>query len=94
MPQRVADGSKAYLEKCNPIAVWLNEHYEVTDKEAHRVPAREAYTSFELDTSRFDLSENDFSEDMELCKVFKKWFKKSVCYNWHSSKRSSPCNLQ
>ena len=80
MPQRVAEGSKAYLDKCNPIAVWLNEHYAVTQNDSDKVPAREAYTKFKADTQRNDLSENDFSEAMEICKVIKKRVTRGVYY--------------
>ena len=72
MPQRVAEGSKAYLDKCNPIAVWLNEHYDLTGNENDIVQAREAYIAFKTDCQRTDLSENDFSDGMEMCKVLKK----------------------
>ena len=80
MPDRVAQGSKAYLDQCNPIAVWLTENYDVTRVEADRIGAREAFRAFKADTSRYDMTENDFSEGMDMCKLPKKRFKAGLAY--------------
>ncbi len=69
MPDGVAASSKAYLDNCNPIAVWLKDNYDITGNENDTLGAREAFTTFKMDTQRKDISENDFSEGMKMCKM-------------------------
>ena len=72
MPDRVASSSKAYLDNCNPVAVWLAEYYDITGDEGDKLGARVAFSTFKTEAHKNDLSENDFSDGMKMCKVSKK----------------------
>ena len=72
MPDRVASSSKTYLDNCNPVAVWLAEFYDITGDHRDKLGARLAYSTFKMEAQRTDVSESDFSDGMEMCKLPKK----------------------
>lgn len=69
----VKEATKEYLEKNNPVGVWIDEKYSkisITEKEKGWTEARELYNTFKIDTG-IEMSEVSFSNLMKLNNIVK-----------------------
>ena len=67
-PVEVMRATKEYMEENNPVAVWLKEHYEITNRLCDEVTAEYLYDSFVSDRRDLKITKKRFGLYMGLIK--------------------------
>jgi P4 family phage/plasmid primase-like protien len=82
-PAEVLEASKSYLEECNPVMIYINEHYDITGNNDDHIAARTLYEDFQNTTGNKNIFETEFGNrlnDMGIPK--KKYSKKKVFHRF------------
>jgi P4 family phage/plasmid primase-like protien len=66
-PSSVTNATKEYMEDNNPVAVWLNEHYQFTGSKDDMVAVETLYDAFK-NNSKSDITKIKFGRFMSLLK--------------------------
>ena len=80
-PADVREASKSYIEECNPVLLFINEHYEITGNENDKIPFRDLYIDFQMTTRNKSISETEFGNRLNEMGIPRKRFGKKKIFH-------------
>lgn len=79
-PQSVIDDSREYIDDCNDVKKFIQEHYIITSNENDKISARDIFTQFKFKTQNMKAVERSFSSQMKGIGLIPKRFSKGMFY--------------